>query len=570
MKLALPVTRPGTWFEALSLVPAGVKQDWAILIEEAFNIRRIFIRSLEPVVLAAVAALAFGVAAWAQGTAPSDVAASSSPPSDEVTQESLRFARAYALVEQNYVDPINPDAAILEGGIRRMLATLDPFSAFFNPDQFALLKQQAQGRAVGFGTVLYVTPGKVVVLEAAEKSPAWRAGVGPGDEIVEVNGQRIDRLDFQSLVELLNRARSRPVALGIIHPGKLLPVYVRLNPAEVSLPTVDIAFLIKPGIAYLHLTSFEAKTPQEVLDAVNKLGGSKLKGLLFDLRGNHGGIVDAAVATVSLFLPPGATVLTIQGRSEAAKKYRTVQIPALFTFPVIVLVNGETASAAEIAAAALEEHDRALIAGSPTFGKGLVQGITSLDEKMGLALITAEYFTPSGRSIQRPLPGTALASPQRGAEGSSQFKTDNGRPLAAGGGITPDVEIPDPALDPWAQFLDQRGLFDSFASDYLTRRGRVGASFEPDSTTLDDFRGYLQLHNIRAPAEYWDQDRSYLKLRIKTEIFNLEFGLAAGNEVQTRNDAQVQKAEALLPKLPDLLKPGAGKPAASTPHPAAN
>jgi carboxyl-terminal processing protease len=472
-------------------------------------------------------------------------------------------------VEANHADPINPDQAILEGGVRRMLSTLDPFSAFLNQDQFEQLKQQTQGRAVGFGTILYVTPGKVMVLEAAEKSPAWRAGVGPGDEIVEINGRRIANLNFESLIELLQSARSHPVSLGILHPGKLLPVDVKLSPAEVAQPSVDIAFQLKPEIAYLHVASFEAKTPEEVLNALKQLGGADLKGLLLDLRGNHGGVVESAVAMVSLFLPPGTKVLTMKSRSEAAKTFTTVQAPAHFDVPIVVLVNGETASAAEIAAAALEEHDRAVIAGTPTFGKGLVQRISPLDDNMGLALITAQYFTPSGRSIQRPLPGTALADPQRMSEGissSGDFHTDNGRALAAGGGITPDVEISEPTRDPWVQFLDRRGIFATYASDYLSRRGRISSSFEPNQATLDDFRDYLTRHDIRTPSEYWDGDKGYLELRIKTELFNLVFGLAAGNEIETRGDIEVQKAAALLPDVPELLKPSASKIAAARPH----
>lgn len=491
-------------------------------------------------------------------------------PSDEVTEASLKFARVFALVEERHADPVNPDTAILEGGVRRMLSTLDPFSAFFNQSQFALLKEQTQGRAVGFGTILYVTPGRIVVLDAAERSPARRAGVGPGDEIVEVNGQRTTGLDFQSLIELLQKARSHPVTLGILHPGKLVAVNVKLNPAEVAMPSVDIAFLPKPGIAYLHLSSFEAKTPEEVLSALNRLGGADLKGLLLDLRNNHGGVVESAVDTVSLFLRPGATVLTMKGRAQPAKTYTTVKAPARFTMPMVVLVNGETASAAEIASAALEEHDRAVIAGTPTFGKGLVQRVYPLDDKMGLALIAAQYFTPSGRSIQRPLPGTALSDPQQSEDGSSpskHFHTDNGRPLTPGGGITPDVSIPERALDPWAQFLDQRGVFAMYASDYLTRRGRINQSFEPTEAVLDDFKDYLHRSNIRAPGEYWDRDRDYIKLQIKTELFNLVFGLTAGNEVQTRGDPQVQKAMSLLPEVPALLKPSTIKTAQKSLHP---
>jgi carboxyl-terminal processing protease len=197
-----------------------------------------------------------------------------------------------------------------------------------------------------------------------------------------------------------------------------------------------------------------------------------------------------------------------------------------------------------------------------------VQRISALDDNMGLALITAQYFTPSGRSIQRPLPGTALDDPQRMSEGissSGDFHTDNGRPLSAGGGITPDVEISEPARDPWVQFLDRRGIFATYASDYLSRRGRISSSFEPNQATLEDFRDYLTLHNIRTPSEYWGQDEGYLELRIKTELFNLVFGLAAGNEVGTEGDTQVQKAVALLPEVPELLKPSAGKIAATRP-----
>ncbi len=482
-------------------------------------------------------------------------------PTDDVTQESLRLAKVYALVEHNYVDPVSPDAAILEGGVRGMLSKLDPFSAFFNEDQFELLRQQTRGKALGFGSVLYVTPGKVIVLDAAQLSPSQRAGLGPGDEIVEVNGQRIDRLDFRSLVELLQRSRSHPVSLSVVHPGKVAADFIKLDPAEVALPTVDVAFSLEPGIAYLHLTSFEAKTPQEVLTAVNQLGAQNLKGLLLDLRDNHGGIIDTAVATISLFLPAGLPVLSIKGRAEPERTYRTFPMPARFEMPVVALVNGNTASAAEIVAAALEEHDRALIVGEPTFGKGVVEKVGPLGEKMGLALTSAQYFTPSGRSIQRPMPGTALANPQAAASGANkaQFQTDNGRPVVAGGGITPDVSIPAAGLDPWASFLDQRGIFTNFASDFLTRHARPSRSFEPDEQTLENLRDFLARGGIRAPEEYWDHDRAYLKLRIQMEVINLIFGLAAGNEVETRGDPQVQKALELFPKLPELLTPPAAK-----------
>ena len=491
-------------------------------------------------------------------------------PSDDVTAEVLKFTRVYGVVADNHMDPLDADRAIFDGGIRGMLTALDPFSAFFDADQFEQLKQFTQGKVRGFGSVLYVQPGKALILQTGQGSPSWRAGLGPGDEVVSVNGTRIDRLDLQSLVELLQKARSQPVRLGVIRPGNVVAQDFELNPAEVATPTVDKAFLLKPGIAYLHLTGFDIKTPQEVTENIQRLGGANLKGLLLDLRDNRGGVVDAAIGLASLFLKPDLLLLTQRGRSIPEKSFRTLAIPTRCDSLLVVLVNGATASAAEVLVAALQEHDRALIAGEPTYGKGVVESVTPLSENTGLALTTAQYFTPSGRSIQRSLPGTALETPERALASSpdpaSAFKTDNGRTVAAGGGITPDIVIPATARDPWVTFLNQRGTFTSFASEYLTVYGKVARSFEPDAQVLARFRDYLSRQSTRVPEEYWGPDQDYLKLRIKTELFNLLFGLAVGDEVETRGDPQVEQAAALFSRISGLLKlssPKSTSPAAS-------
>ena len=383
-----------------------------------------------------------------------------SAPADDVAAQALKFTALYGAIEQHYVEPVDPDHAIFDGGIRGMLAALDPFCAFLDRDQFELLKQQARGESVGFGSILYVSVGKVLILQTAQGSPSSRAGLAPGDEIVAINGQWIDRLDFQSLIDLLKSSRSRPVRLGVIHPGRLVPEDFNLRPAEVALPSVDKAFLWSPGIAYVHIASFEGKTPEEVASALDGMDAPHLKGLLLDLRDDHGGIVDSAAAVASLFLKQGDMVLTSRGRGLEEKVYRVPQMPRHYDVPIVMLVNGETASAAELLAAALQEHDRAVIAGLPTYGKGVVQSVMELSEKTGLALTAGQYFTPSGRSIQRPLAGTALtfaslspsALPKEKAEKTAKgtdpagpvaatFHTDNGRPVTVGGGITPEVSI---------------------------------------------------------------------------------------------------------------------------------
>ena len=478
-----------------------------------------------------------------------------SPPNDPVTHESLKFARIYALLQENYAGQIEPDHAIFDGAIRKMLDTLDPFSAFFDRQQFKLLREQTRGEAMGFGSILYVRPGKVLVLQTAEGSPSWRSGLGPGDEIVEINGQKVSQLDFQSLIRLLQQSRAHPVRLGILHPGKYAPQEVRLVPKEVNVPTVDSAFeLPDRQIGYIHVSGFDAKTTQEVQAAVEKLGGSKLKGLLVDLRNNHGGVVATAAGVASLFLKPGLPILTMRGRGVPEKSYSTTPMKVHFNMPMVVLINGETASAAELLTAALEEHDRAVVAGEDSYGKGVVENIIPLSDSTGLALTIAQYFTPSGRSIQRRLPGTALAGAAPGIGNKTHFHTDNGRPISAGDGIHPDVVIPPRAVDPWCAFLDQHGLFTDFASQYITYHPDLTQSFEPDSDVMTEFRNFLTSRRIRTPLEFWVQDQDYLKLRIKTEVFNLVFGLKAGNEVEVKGDPQVLKALEVFPRIPAILK----------------
>jgi carboxyl-terminal processing protease len=488
--------------------------------------------------------------------------AQSDVPADDVADASVKFAKVYGLVESNYMDPIGPDAAILEGGIRGMLASLDPFSSFFNASQFELLKQQEQGKALGFGSILYVQSGKVTVLEAQENSPASRAGLGPGDEIVEVNGTRLDRLDFQSLIALLERSRSRPARLAVIHPGQVVPAEFKLDPAEVAMPTVDRAFLARPGIGYIHLSGFEQNSPAEVASALDRLGARELQGLILDLRDNPGGLVNSAIETASLFLSPGATVLTVKGRAAPEKTYRTIPGREPFDVPLLLLVNGNTASAAEILTASLEENGRALVAGGPTYGKGVVENVMPLSEKCGLALTMAQYLTPNGRSIQRPFEGTELAQAVTGEDPKAALQGTRPRPAAgqpAGGkgGITPDVVIRSPSPDPWLAFLNGRGLFTDFASVYLTRHERPGRSFEPDYVVLEEFKDFLHRTGVLTPDQYWVPDQSRLKVRIKTEVVNLVFGLAAGNEVETLADPEVQKSIALFPDLARLLEEAA-------------
>ncbi|MGH9771215.1 MAG: S41 family peptidase [Candidatus Acidiferrales bacterium] len=498
------------------------------------------------------------------GAAARSATAQEPPPPDDVAQQSVKFARVYGAVEQNYMDAIDPDRLILEGGVRGMLSSLDPFSSFFDQDQYHQLQEETRGETLGFGSILYVQQGRVMVIQAQQGSPSWRAGLGPGDQILAVNGIQLNTLSFQQLVQLLTKSRSHDVHLGVLRPGSASPVTFHLQPAEVALPTVDIAFRYSSGLGYIHVASFESKTPQEVVDALKKLDYENLKGLILDLRNNPGGMLASAVELCSLFVKPGTVVLTLRGRTVPEKTFATVPAPIEVNLPMIVLVNGNTASAAEVVTAALQDHDRALVVGEPTFGKGVVESVMPLSDETAVALLTSEYFTPSGRSIQKPLPGTALENPIRGIQsaGSSEtggkFHTADGRPVSADGGITPDVLALAPKLDPWMEFLNQAGLFSNFASEYVSYHPKISKGFEPGSETLEEFRNFLTAKRVKTPDEYWSRDQALLKTNIKVALFNLVFGLDYGNQALTLDDPQVQKAAALFPEIPKLLLGPAG------------
>jgi carboxyl-terminal processing protease len=511
------------------------------------------------------------VASLLVSTASGTYSQTPSPPPDDAASQALRFTSVYNTIERYYGEPVDPDHAIFDGGIRGMLLALDPFCAFLDRDQFQLMQQQARGESIGFGSILYVSVGKVVILQTTQGSPSFRAGLAPGDEIVSLNGQQIDRLDFQSLIDLLKAARSRPVRLGVIHPGRDVPEDFNLRPAEVALPSVDKAFLWSPGIAYVHISSFEGKTPEEVATAIDGMDAPHLKGVLLDLRDNHGGIVDSAAAVACLFLKQDQLVVTTRGRGVKESVFRVPQMPRHYDLPVVVLVNGETASAAEVVAAALQEHDRAVIAGLPTYGKGVVQSVMELSEQTGLALTAGQYFTPSGRSIQRPLAGTALtfaslspsatggdkAAKTGGADppgASETFHTDDGRPVTVGGGITPDVPLETRVNDPWFEFVTQRGYPTSFVEAYLTTHGKLTEPFEVTPEMLEEFKASLERNGVRVPEEYWSRDQDKLALRLRIELTDLVYGLDKGEELATHGDPQVREAAGLFPRVQQILE----------------
>lgn len=462
---------------------------------------------------------------------------------DDLDSQMKAIIDAYAIAEQNAADPVSSDQAIYQGAIPGLLRVLDPHSVFFDPDQFQQLQKMQESTQKGFGSVVSLLPGRVFVLQTLPGTPSAKAGLGPGDEILAINGYIIARLDLDQLQELLTVSRQRPALLEVRKPGASRIVSYTLTPADLQTPSVERAFFIGAGIGYIRVSSFDDKTGQDIKDAIDKLGGDRLSGLVLDLRNNPGGVVTSALETASLFLKPGQTIFTIHGRHVPEKSEVVPDSAKPYAFKLAVLINGKSASASEIVTGALQDHDRATVVGEPSYGKGLVQSVFPLSEHTGLALTTALYYTPSGRSIQKPLDVTRFELGATTAHPNQQtvFKTDKGRQVTGGGGIQPDIVVTPPPMDRLRAALEASGSFTTFATGYLQNH-KITTDFEVTPQILDEFHLFLAQRNIQPGMAEWSQARDFITNRLKTEFFNLAFGVEKGDEVDAQRDPVIQKA----------------------------
>jgi len=448
-----------------------------------------------------------------------------------------RFTEVLAVVQHEAADPVNIESAVYQGAIPGMLRRLDPHSIFFDPQQYEQLKEMEHSERKGFGTIVSVVPGRVIVLQAMPGTPSSKAGLQPGDEIVAVNNVALARLDTEQIIGFLGEARQHQAQLIVRRPtnARLLPFI--LDPALVDAPSVDRAYMLKPNTGYVRVTGFDPQTPKQVKDAIEGLGGNRLKGLVLDLRDNPGGVVQSALAMASYFLNAGQRILSVKGRSIESQNADAPKDSKPYTFPVAVLVNEKTASAAEIFSGALQDHDRAVIVGVPTYGKGLVQNVFPLSGNTAMALTTAFYYTPSGRSIQKPLSVGQLEV----ATQSEEFHTDSGRKVTGGGGIQPDVFAEPEPFTRLRMALDASGIFASFATTF-TESHKIDDHFEITGSTLEDFQVYAAEHQIQPGVSEWLRERDWVQNRLKQEIFNQALGVAKGDEVEAQRDPVVQAA----------------------------
>ena len=499
------------------------------------------------------------------------------------------FAEALDVIQRNYVDRISADQLVY-GAIKGMLRSLDPHSSFFDPKEFARLREEQHSRYSGVGIVvlpLSGESGRVVIVEPpAIGSPAKRRGLRAGDVITHIEGKAIDDLTFEEVVNhRLRGPRGTWVNITVERPGIRNPLQFKVERDEIPIVTVPYAFEVIPGMGYIKIDRFAESTADELKRKLESLGATQLSGLILDLRNNPGGLLNQAIEVADLFLPRGKIVVSTKGRMRGSDRSYRAPSGEKRRCPLVVLINKQSASAAEVVAGALQDHDRALIVGDTSFGKGLVQSIYTLGNYAGMALTTARYYTPSGRLIQRDYSGTSteyyfLGSGMLSTGGPREIRhTDSGRKVLGGGGITPDIEEPAREPNRVEALLSAKRAFFEYARRLTSGQVPVASDFklplkneevsvlstqvpepipnlEITRAILEDFKEYLRGRSIDFKESDIQENIDFIKRGIKQEVYTSFFGRQEGFKIAIQADRQIKKALEVLPEAKWLMTTG--------------
>jgi carboxyl-terminal processing protease len=510
--------------------------------------------------------------------------------------EHLRvYTAILGAVEDQYADEV-PSDKLVAASIREMLRTLDPHSNFLEIKEYSVLQERQRGSYYGLGITVQSVDGNITVVSPFEGTPAFRLGIRAGDVISKIEEEDARGMSIDDAVKRLRGAKGSSVRITVTRPGYESPLEFTVIRDEIPLHSVPYSFMVSKDTGYVRLQDFNETTacrPGEPKDcerelerALRELKGKGARSVILDIRDNPGGLLDQAFAVSNLFLRKGQLVVFTRGRSKRDESnYITETESAWSQMPLVVLVSRHSASASEIVAGAIQDHDRGLIVGETTFGKGLVQTIMPLRNVRGyaLALTTARYYTPSGRSIQRDYGSTALEDyyvpnrEKRGCEEGDQDArlTDAGRKVFGGDGITPDYCVSPEPPEKFISHLIARAAFVGFSrgfeasgtsgvtqiagtgsrSEALSKKVKpIGREFVVDDAVLADFKAFLQQANIAHTPEELAQHREEISRRIQEEVLRQSFGEGEARRRTLAWDPQVQKALALAPKAEVLLR----------------
>jgi len=489
------------------------------------------------------------------------------------------FGEATEFIKQHYVSEVDTEA-LTRNALNTALHTLDPHSNYFTRHDFQQLEEDQSSKFYGIGVSINRRNGHVYILTETQGAPAEKAGLRYGDEIIAINGEDASNWDGNQVQDKVRGDRGKPVSITVNRAGEKKPVTIKIVRDAVPYPSVRGVLMVRPGIGYIALVGgFNQSTEDELGEAIDALRTQGMRQMLvLDLRNNPGGLLNEAVAVSQKFLAKGLNIVSMRGRNFAETVHQS-ENPTPDEIPLVVLINRGSASASEIVAGAIQDHDRGLIVGENSFGKGLVQTIFHPPYGTGLLLTTAKYYTPSGRSIQRDYSVGSYYSyfqTLRGGSSSTEeipessrqvVRTDSGRTVYGGGGITPDVEVKSPEADEVRnrifnstfEFARQlcAGQVKGFEG-YKIAKTRYGYSLRGDEYPVTDplieaYRDFISKNDkFKISEKHLVDNLSYIQNRIRDEVITAAYGLEAGIQIQLQADPQLLKALESYPQAKQL------------------
>jgi carboxyl-terminal processing protease len=483
------------------------------------------------------------------------------------------FGNAILVAKDHYAGQLDFNK-VTKASITGMLRTLDPHSMYFDRQQWEDFQNDQSSRYYGIGSTIIQHSGKVYIVSPTEATASYKAGLRYGDHIAGINGESTEGWTQAQVRSKLLGPEGTTVTVRISRLGVDKPIEFKLTRGSVPLPSVANYFMLGAGVGYVNLErGFNTTTFDEVNKALGELRQRGMTSLILDLRSNHGGLVDQAQRVSNLFLYRGQKILSMRGRPGV---FQSREFNANNTspeeYPIVVLINRLSASAAEIVAGALQDHDRARLVGENSFGKGLVQSPFPLSDQSALVLTTGHYYTPSGRLIQRDYSGRSfydynLKRGDKNAAHTEEKRTDSGRTVYGGGGIDPDVEVK--IRVPPHEFELQRVWFDSvfeFAhqlaagqiqgcSEFkLDRQADHHHQLQPNEYQITEkvlaaFKSFLRDHReFKLEETRADKEADFIKRQIRYEIVTAAYGVETAYQVLLETDLQMQRAVAEVPK----------------------
>jgi carboxyl-terminal processing protease len=485
---------------------------------------------------------------------------------DSVIQRAQLFDEVVRYVQTRYVDP-QPASELYQKAIKGMLRELgDPHTTFMSAEEYAQLHLATSGEYAGVGIQIAPRDNYITAVGVLPGTPAERAGVRVGDRMIEIDGQDAKGWSDEKAVKVLRGPKGSPVTIKVLRVGVDEPVTFRIVRDEIHVKSVPYAYMASPGVGYLNLTVFAETSTDEIRAAITRLKGEGMKSLVMDLRNNPGGLLNQGVSVSDLFLKSGQAIVETRARDpRESETFRARDDASYAELPVIVLVDEYSASAAEIVAGALQDHDRALVVGSPTYGKGSVQSLFPLSGGNFLKMTTAKWYTPAGRSIQKEheededgLAAEDTAEVSRSGTPMLQdtakrqpFRTDGGRTVFGGGGIVPDLELKQDSAtaverDFFRALAKDLGKWESELLRYAVEYGRNTPGLTPDFQVTAAMRNTLFERIARAGigvtrAQY-DAAQRYVDLRLVNAIARARFGESVAAQRNDATDRVLQEA----------------------------